>query len=132
MAWTVAESYREYNNGNRTITLSLVSDANAGTYSIADYLSKIKGMFLYLVKCTPGTGGDAPTGTYDLDLEDAGSSHILDTDANANNAVAFHEGSATLGRDPMILDVLTVVCATLGNANTATVCLYFTNVPQIT
>ena len=131
MAWTIAETFRHYDNGNKLISLACISDANASAYSIDTYLEEIKGMFLYLVKTVPGTGDDAPTGTFDLDLEDADASHILDTDANANNAVAFHEGSATLGRDPMILDALGVVCATLGNLNTARIDLYFSNTPQI-
>lgn len=132
MAWTVTESCKEFNNGNLVLTLSMTSDANASSYDIVTYLDRIKGKFLYLMKTVPAGGDDAPSGAFDLDLEDEDASHILDTDANAADAAAWHEGSATLGRDPMIEDFLKVVCATLGNGNIATVKLYFSDVASVT
>lgn len=131
MAWTIVESFREYNNGNKMISLACVSDANASAYAIDDYLDEIKGMFLYLIKVVPGTGGDAPGGAFNLDLQDADDTPIIDVDGVANNANTFIEGSEELGRDPMILDALNLVCATLGAANTARIDLYFSNTPMV-
>jgi hypothetical protein len=110
----------------------MTGDGNASNYVISDFLYEIKGKFLYLMKTVPAAGGDAPSGTFDLDLEDEDDSHILDTDANASDAVAWHEGSATLGRDPMIEDHLSVVAADIGSANIITVKLFFSDSPQIT
>ena len=126
-----SESYKEYNNGNREVSVTLTSgdDASASDYDIDTYARKIKGMFLYEMRLIPGTGGEAPTGTYDLDIEDEDDTHILDTDANSASANATHEGSDTLNRDPMILDTVSIVCADLGDLNTVKVRLFFSNIP---
>jgi hypothetical protein len=129
MAWTVTESYREWNNGNKMVTLSMASDANASSYDVDTYLSKIKGMFLHSVKFTPGTGDDQPSGTYNCDFEDTDATHILDTDANSATVPGYVDGSATLNFSPMIMDTLKVVCGTLGAANTTTIRMLFTNTP---
>jgi hypothetical protein len=126
-----SEGYKEYNNGNREVSVTLTSgnDASASDYDITTYARNIKGMFLYEVRLVPGTGGATPTGAYDLDIEDEDDTHILDTDANSNVANAAHQGSDTLHRDPMILDTVSIVCADLGDANTVMVRLFFSNIP---
>ena len=43
----------------------------------------------------------------------------MDTDANANNAVAWHDGAVTIGHYPIVKKKLYLVSATLGDANTA-------------
>lgn len=126
-----AETYREYSSGTKQISVTLTAgdDASASDYDITTYLNEIKGMFLYQMKVVPGTGGAAPTGTFDLDIEDEDDSHILDTDANVNNANTLHEGSDTLDRDPMIGDACSIVCADIGDLNTVTVRLLFSPIP---
>ena len=129
MAWTVTESYREYNNGNKVISLAMTSDTGASAYAVDTYLKNIKGMFLHSVKFIPGTGGDAPSGTYDCDFEDVNATHILDTDANSATVPGYVDGTVTLNFSPMIEDYLKVVAATLGNGNKTTVKMMFTNTP---
>lgn len=129
MAWTVTESYREYNNGNKVITLAMTSDANASAYAVDTYLKNIKGMFLHSVKFIPGTGDDEPSGTYNCDFEDVGGTHILDTDANSATVPGYVDGTATLNFSPMIEDYLKVVAATLGTGNTTQIKMMFTNTP---
>ena len=129
MAWTVTESYREYNNGSKVITLSMISDASASAYDLVTFLKNIKGMFLHSVKFIPGAAADAPSGTYDCDFEDSGATHLLDTDANSATVPGYVDGSATLTFSPMIEDSLKIVAATLGNLNTTTIKMFFTNTP---
>jgi hypothetical protein len=126
-----AETYREYLNGTKQVSVTLTAgdDASVSDYDITTYLSEIKGLFLYQMKVVPGTGGAQPTGTFDLDIEDEDDSHILDTDANANDANTLHEGSDTLDRDPIIGDACSIRCADIGDANTVTVRLLFSPIP---
>jgi len=128
MAWTITEAVDAWKMKSQAgdelieVKLSCISDANASDY---DILQDLKGTSLYLVKIVPGAGGDAPAGTFDLDIEDETDAHILDTDANSNSATTFHSGLATLGLYPPIKNKVSLVCATLGDANTATIYLYF-------
>ncbi|MHC4104604.1 MAG: hypothetical protein ACYSR9_06660 [Planctomycetota bacterium] len=108
------------------VKLECTSDASGTDYALlGDIMGKIKNSFLYLIKTVPGTGGDAPTGTFDLDIEDDNNDHLLDTDANPNDSNKFTVGHATLGVYPIIFDHVSVVIATLGDANKATIYLYF-------
>jgi hypothetical protein len=135
MAWTITQTVDERVGiktamGERLIIVKLacVSDASAsGTVDIeASVFREIRGSWLYLVKFEPGTGDDAPTGTFDFDVEDKNNVHILDTDANTNTANSFVSGSDTLGVFPPVVHDLSVVIGTLGNANTADIYMYFT------
>jgi hypothetical protein len=108
------------------VKLACTSDATLTDYEFPGaIMGKVKNSFLYLIKTVPGTGGDAPTGTFDLDVEDDNNDHLLDTDANSNTATTFTVGSDTLGVFPPIFDHISVVIATLGDTNTATIYLYF-------
>jgi len=135
MAWTVTETLhdsRMVRGGEHinVIKLVMTGDGNASDYDLGSASSPVdkdlwQGSTLYLVKVVPATGDDAPTGTFDIDLEDDNDDHILDTDANANDANAFHIGSNTLGIFPPIMTTLSVVCADIGDGNKITLYLYF-------
>jgi hypothetical protein len=95
------------------------------TDTYREIMDMIKGSWLYLIKTVPGTGGDVPTGVFDLDVEDDNNDHLLDTDANSNVANGFVAGNTTLNVFPPIMDEITVVIGTLGDTNTADIYLYF-------
>jgi hypothetical protein len=124
MAWTITptihriETIKHQIYGDRLIIVKLacISDAS---------MDMIKGSWLYLIKTVPGTGGDVPTGVFDLDVEDDNNDHLLDTDANSNVANGFVKGNNTLNVFPPIMDEITVVIGTLGDTNTADIYLYF-------
>jgi hypothetical protein len=106
-------------------SITMKSTANSATDTYRHIMDMIEGSWLYMIKTVPAGGGDAPAGTFDLDVEDDNNDHLLDTDANANDANTFTAGSNTLGVFPPIMDQITVVIATLGNTKKADVYLYF-------
>lgn len=106
-----------------SITLKSTKADRSDTYcKITD---QIEGSTLYLMEVVPGTGGAAPTGTFDIDVENNRNNHILDTDSNSNTANSFVIGSNTLGIFPPIFSQITVVVGDLGDANTVDIYLYF-------
>jgi hypothetical protein len=134
MAWTITETLdkEQYDGGKLKmfrVKLACTSDANASDHDVGSVNKNIGNVlncsYLYMVKLVPGTGGDAPGGAFDLDIEDDNNDHILDSDANIHTANSFLPGSQTLGVFPMILDKCSIVCATLGNGNKADFYLYF-------
>jgi hypothetical protein len=144
MAWTITptihriETIKHQIYGDRLIIVKLacISDASGGTITMKatsrdktdtyrEIMDMIKGSWLYLIKTVPGTGGDVPTGVFDLDVEDDNNDHLLDTDANSNVANGFVKGNNTLNVFPPIMDEITVVIGTLGDTNTADIYLYF-------
>jgi hypothetical protein len=135
MAWTITETIEkeQYTGGVLTmfrVKLACISDANASDHDVGsidkNILNAINGSYLYLIKIVPGTGGDAPSGAFDLDIEDSENDHLVDSDANTEAANSFVSGSASLGVFPPIMGTCSLVCATLGAANTADIYLYFT------
>ena len=131
--WSVAETLHE-SRGVRNLeqinviklVLTAGDDASVSDYDLSDtYKDYWQGSTLYLVKTVPGTGGAQPSGTFDLDIEDENDDHLLDTDANANDANGFLVGSATLGIFPPILGTCSISMADIGDANTVTLYLYF-------
>jgi len=131
MAWTVVETLHDSKQVRdlthiNCIKLVMTGDGNASNHDLGATLKDYwQGSVLYGIKIVPGTGGDAPTGTFDLDIEDDTDFHILDTDANPNNATTYVIGSDTIGAMPPVLTTLSVVCADIGAANIVTVYLYF-------
>ena len=136
MAWTFAETLHDsklVRNGEHIncIKVAATSDGNAGTYSLGSTATAAllkpywQGSVLYLVKIVPSAAPDAPTGTFDLDVEDDTSAHILDTDANSLSLTTFKAGSTTISVAPPIMTTCTLVFATLGNTKKAAVYLYF-------
>jgi hypothetical protein len=144
MAWTISVSYhkdvriKHVLGGDTMVVLKVacVSDALGGSLamkhrsidpgnSYVEYMDRIRGSWLYLMKTVPGTGGDQPTAAFDLDVEDENTDHILDTDSNANDANTFTVGSDTLGVYPPIFDYVGLEIGTLGDENTADIYLYF-------
>lgn len=135
MAWTVTESMHESRmirnlEHLNVIKLVMTGDGSASDYDLGSAASPVrdeywKGSTLYLLKIVPGTGGDTPSGTFDLDLEDENDDHLLDTDANANDSNTFHPGSSTLGVFAPILGTCSIVCADIGSGNKVTLYLYF-------
>jgi len=137
MAWTITETpsqwFTQTTQGDRMIKIKLActSDAGASDYDVTN-IARLRGSLLYLVKIVPGTGGDAPAGAFDLDIEDENNHHILDTDANPaapTGGATYHAGSNTMGVYPPIEDSasakVSLVCATLGDGNKADIYLYF-------
>jgi len=144
MAWTITVTHDEsvrmkhFLGGDRmeVVKFACTSDATGGTITLKhrdadpanDYvhiMDVIRGSWLYLFKYVPAAGGSAPAGTADIDVEDKNNDHILDTDANANDATTFVVGSDTLGVYPPIMNEITVVFATLGDTKKADLYLYF-------
>lgn len=135
MAWTVTEALHESRMVRglehiNVIKVSMTGDGNASDYDLGSASSPVdkdywQGSTLYLVKIVPGTGADAPSGTFDLDIEDENDDHLLDTDANANDENTFISGSDTLGLFAPITRTCSIVCADVGSANTLDVYLYF-------
>lgn len=134
MAWTIVETVDQehYVNGKPNmlrVKLACTSDGSASDHDVGsvnkNVYNAICGSYLYLIKVVPGTGDDAPSGTFDLDIEDDNDDHLVDSDANASDANTFISGAQTIGLFPMILDKCSVVCATLGNGNKADIYLYF-------
>ena len=134
MAWTITFTIDEAYHCNTVLgdqmvvaKLDCISDASGTDSDLktldADVFAKIMGGWLYEMKVVPGAGGDAPTGTFDIDIEDSDNAHILDTDANSNSAVTFNGGSTTLGYYPIMRKAHAFVSATLGDENTAVVYL---------
>lgn len=138
MAWTITETHQikkmisQAGDEVLEVKLACTSDGSASDYDLTDaeVLSFINGSFFYLLKIVPGTGGDAPSGTFDLDIEDENDNHILDTDSNPvapTGGCTYHPGSNTMGVYPPIMSsTISLVCATLGDGNTADIYLYFT------
>lgn len=112
-------------NDAATPTVTLKSTKADPGNSYNEIMDQLAGTWLYLMETVPGSGAAAPTAAFDFDVENKRNSHILDTDSNSNSAVGFVAGSNTLGVYPPIMEELTVVCADLGDANTADVYLYF-------
>jgi hypothetical protein len=136
MAWTITEAVdqsakikSQHGDSMHRVKLTCTSDAGASSHTVGSVtqsvLDIVEGSFLYLVKFEPGTGGDIPDAAFDMDIEDDGGDHILDTDANSKDAVSFVSGADTLGVFPPIFKTCTMVCATLGNGNKANIYLYF-------
>ena len=144
MAWTITptidqvQSIKHQIYGAHLIVLKLacISDASGGTITLKstkadrsnsyrDIMDQIEGSTLYLMEVVPGTGDDAPSAAFDIDVENNRNNHILDTDDNSHTANSFTIGSNTLGVYPPIFNEITVVIETLGDANTADVYLYF-------
>ena len=136
MAWTIVESARvsRIKHGSFEamvkVRLTCTSDAGASDYDIVSPM--IKGSYLYAVKIMPGAGADAPAAPFDMDIEDEGNFHILDTDANPTaptGGATYHTGSASMGVFPPIEDFpetkVSVVCATLGTGNKVVIDLFF-------
>lgn len=135
MAWTITETlHKEQHNMGKlkmfVVKLACVSDANASDFDLGsvnkNIRNAIQGAYLYLIKIVPGTGGDAPSGAFDLDIEDEANDHILDSDSNVHTANSFISGATTLAVFPPIVDYCSLVCATLGDGNKADFYLYFT------
>jgi hypothetical protein len=138
MAWTFVETLHDsklIRNGEHIncIKVAATNDAaaSAGTYSLGATATTAllkpywQGSTLHLLKIVPGTGGDAPTGTFDLDVEDDTSGHILDTDANSLSATTYKAGTTTISAAPPIMTTCTIVIADLGDTNKVDVYLYF-------
>ena len=130
MAWTITESLEAYKinhmMGSEMIVVKLVctSDASGTDYDLTS-IAQIKGGWLYEMKVVPSGAPDAPTGTFDIDIEDVDNAHILDTNANSQSAVTFHDGADTIGHYPLIQGKCSFVSATLANTKKATVYLSF-------
>lgn len=144
MAWTFSVSFykdvkmKNSLGGDQMIVLKVacVSDASGGSLTMKstdldpgneynEYMDRIKGSWLYMIKTVPNLGATQPAGTFDVDVEDQMADHLLDTDANPNDANKISVGSGTLGIYPAILDYVGLVVATLGNTKTADIYLYF-------
>lgn len=135
--WSVTEELHESRmiRGNEHINVIKVGltagdDASVSDYDLGSAATSVdkdywQGSTLYMVKLVPGTGGAAPSGTFDLDIEDENDDHMLDTDSNTNTANSFILGSETLGIFPPMTRTCSVVCADIGDANTVDVYLYF-------
>ena len=129
MAWTIVETVEvwkmKHEAGDEMIRVKLVctSDATGTDYDIVTDL--VRGTWLYMLKTVPVTGDDAPSGTFDLDVEDEDNLHILDTNANSNTAPSASAGDTTLKIFPPVLEKCSVVIATLGTGKKATIYLYF-------
>ena len=127
MAWTVTTTYDAFpvmlNGSSEMVVISIacVSDASGHSMQLSDHLMQlIRGGYLYEMVVKPDSG-DAPSATWDIDLEDYDAQHILDTDDNATDAITSHAGSATLGYYPVIERTLRFVSASLGNTKKAVV-----------
>ena len=90
MAWTITETVKSYpTNIHKAeevvdVVLECISDANATDYDVtAATMQKIRGGYLYEMKVSPGSGADAPSAAFDIDIEDSDDAHILDTDSNS-------------------------------------------------
>ena len=80
-----------------------------------------------MVKTVPGSGGDAPSGVYQIELEDDEDTPLLTLTGLSTSATEVNPGSASIGVFPMVLDKFSlVVNDQVGNANVITVYLYFT------
>jgi len=144
MSWTITptisktQAIKHEVFGDRVVVVKLacISDANAGsitmkstrsdkTNSYRHIMDMIEGSTLYLMEVIPGTGDDAPSAAFDIDVENERNVHILDTDSNSETSNTFVSGSTTLSLYPPIFSDITVVIGSLGNGNTADIYLYF-------
>ena len=136
MAWTFAETLHDsklVRNGEHIncIKVSAKSDSSGGTYSLGSTATAAllkpywQGSVLHLVKVVPSAAPDAPTGTFDIDVEDDTSGHILDTDANSASATTYKAGTTTISAAPPIMTTCTIVIADIGDTNKVDVYLYF-------
>jgi hypothetical protein len=94
MAWTITETVDAYKTKTQAgdelieVKLECISDASGtDTELTAETIRQIKGSWLYQMKVVPGTGDDAPTAAFDIDIEDEADFHILDTDSNSVSAI---------------------------------------------
>lgn len=131
MAWTIVETIDRNANtklfGGEEIfrvKLACTADANATDY---DLTTDLKGAFLYMVKTVPGAGGDAPSGVYQIELEDAEDTPLLTLAGLSTSATEINSGADTIALFPPIFEKLSlVVNDQVGNGNKITVYLYFT------
>lgn len=130
MAWTITETINAYKVHHRMgeemieVKLACTSDANGTDTALsAETMRQIMGGFLYEMKVVPGSGDEAPSAVFDIDIEDADNGHILDTDSNSVSLITYYDGAQTIGHYPLIKSTISFVSETLGNANTCTVYL---------
>lgn len=124
-AWTVTETSHPIKvRGSEAliITLACISDASGKDYELT---TSVIGFYLYDVRTVPGSGGDAPTAAYDLDVEDELNFHLMDIDSLSTTATQLTKGSNTVGIFPHMSSQPSVVLGTLGNLNTNTIYLRF-------
>jgi hypothetical protein len=111
-------------DGDTGASLTMKSTRNSPTDTYRHIMDIVEGSWLYLMEVVPGTGGDAPTAAFDVDIENKRNSHILD-ETPIHTATSFFSGSDTLGVFPPIMDQITVEIGALGAANKADIYLYF-------
>jgi len=84
------------------LSVLVTSDGSACTCTLEDYVEDIKGLYIYTMEVVPGTGAVAPDAAFDIDLENAGGFHLLDTDDNVHTGPTWHPGDVTLGQLPIV------------------------------
>ena len=129
MAWTVVETVEEEKWGPEgklfvLLKIACTADAGAKTYVIENF-AKISGMFLYAVVTVPGSGADAPSAAYTLDIEDQNAFHLMDLDSVSTSATAWNLGTVTLTQYPVLWGRPQLVFNTaIGTGNKTTVYLF--------
>lgn len=132
MAWTIVESIDRRKNinllgGTEVLRVKLVCTADAAGVDYDLTSASVKGSYLYMVKTVPGTAGDAPSGVYQVQIQDDEDTPLLTLAGLSTTATEINAGSVTIGVFPPILEKCSfVVNDQVGDGNKITVYLYFT------
>lgn len=103
-----------------TVTCTLeTGDTGEQTYTITNYADSIEGWWLYTIEIVPGTGAAAPTGTFDLDVQNENGFHLVDSNANSNTATTWIVANVTLGQYPRMRGPITLAFADFGGDDDA-------------
>lgn len=126
-AWTITETIdadvQTKQSDIVVIKLRCTSDTSSTDYKLLNQTA-IRGYYYYGMRTDPD-GTAAPTGTYDVDVEDELNFHIHDTDAHSTTAVEFTRASSTINAYWPVFSDISVVIATLGDTKITDIYLIF-------
>ena len=136
MSWsTKAIVHRKYNISSRqsakmfVIKIECESDGSGIDELLEDILGSelwqmVRGRWLYSAIIVPGTGGDAPSGTFNFDIQNAFDMSKISVTGHAVDENTENTGSDEFGRFAVIEDGDTLTIATLGDGNKLDLYLY--------
>ena len=135
MAWTITQTIDKLGIMKTPVDfemfkvkLACTSDASGTDTDLSTaVMEMVNNSFLWLVICDPGSGGAAPSADFQLELQNEDDISLFDSGAGGISATVdtVKPGTQSAGMPPPFFDTISLVCGTLGDANTADFYLYF-------